>query len=164
MPNQSKLIFRKRKSNTPFIQISCECFHFRHHSYTQGWLQRRSQTLCDSGNSRVIQFLKDCFEKGNESFISKTEAKILPILVTVVKDTGDENSIMKYGGSYTKKTELEKFKSFVTSFFTMSRECIEKWADWIPDPQRGFVKAQKAVQSCSPNPRDKGFVYFRPEQ
>lgn len=52
---------------------------------------------------------------------------------------------MAYGGSYTKSVDLEKFKSLVTSLFTMSYECIEKWALWIPDNSRGFVKAQKEV-------------------
>ena len=52
---------------------------------------------------------------------------------------------MSYGGSYTKSADLEKFKSLVTSMFTMSYECIEKWALWIPDSSRGFVKAQREV-------------------
>lgn len=40
---------------------------------------------------------------------------------------------MKYGGSYTKNTDLQKFKSLVLSLFAMCRECVEKWAKWIPD-------------------------------
>lgn len=61
----------------------------------------------------------------------------------MVKDSQDEAAIMRYGGSYTKNDDLQKFKSLVTSLFTMSRECIEKWATWIPDPSRGFAKAWK---------------------
>lgn len=43
---------------------------------------------------------------------------------------------MKYGGSYTKSADLEKFKSVITSLFTMSKQCIEKWAAWIPFKDR----------------------------
>lgn len=64
------------------------------------------------------------------------------MLVGIVRDSEDGEAVLKYGGSYTKSGDLEKFKSLVVSMFTMSRECIEKWAKWIPDPSRGFVKAR----------------------
>ena len=100
----------------------------------------------------MIQYLKDCFQKGSQSFINKVQSKILGSLVKFVQDSQDQEAILKYGGSYTKTSDLEKFKSLVTSLFKMSRECIEKWAKWIPDPNRGFIKAQKSVAHIKNDP------------
>ena len=43
----------------------------------------------------------------------------------IVRDSNDENKIVEYAGnSYPKNTDLEAFKSIVSSLFVMCRECI----------------------------------------
>ena len=55
----------------------------------------------------------------------------------IIRDSNDENKIMNYAGSsFSKNSDLEKFKSLVSSLFVMTRECIENWGKWIPDPNR----------------------------
>ena len=49
---------------------------------------------------------------------------------------------MKYAGtSYTKNEDLNKFKSIVSSLFRLCKECIVKWASWIPDQGRRFYSS-----------------------
>jgi len=65
---------------------------------------------------------------------------LLPILRNIVLDENDEKAVTKYAGSsYTKNEELPKFKSVLSSLFRMSKECLIKWAEWIPDAGRKFI-------------------------
>jgi hypothetical protein len=70
---------------------------------------------------------------------------------------------MKYAGSsYTKSEELSKFKAIVSSLFRMVKECIIKWAEWIPDAGRKFIHAFNEIKKKSPA-LDFEWKYFRPE-
>jgi hypothetical protein len=70
---------------------------------------------------------------------------------------------MKYAGSsYTKAEELSKFKGIVTSLFRMVKECIAKWAEWIPDPNRKFIHALNEIKKKNV-PLNFEWKYFRPE-
>jgi hypothetical protein len=59
---------------------------------------------------------------------------------------------MKYGSSYTKSSDLSKYKQFVFSLFQISLECLENWAKWLPEEERQFVKAQREVSTYKNNP------------
>lgn len=59
-----------------------------------------------------------------------------------MSEENDDKTILKYAGSsFTKAEELTKFKSIISSFFRMAKECIIKWAEWIPEENRKFVQA-----------------------
>jgi len=57
---------------------------------------------------------------GSPKFIKAVQESILPILVNIIIDSTDEKAIMKYAGSsFTKNSDLSKYKSVVSSMFTM---------------------------------------------
>ena len=88
-----------------------------------------------------MKYLKDAFEQGNPAFINLVENSLLPLLLTIATDEADEKAIPKYAGTtYTKQEELAKFKSILSSLFRMAKECILKWAAWIPYPNHKFIQ------------------------
>lgn len=68
----------------------------------------------------------------------------------------------KYAGSsYTKNDELQKFKSILSSLFRMAKECLIKWAEWVPDSGRKFVEAANELKRKKVE-MNFDFKYFRP--
>lgn len=75
------------------------------------------------------------------------ERDLLSILVGISVDENDEKAVVKYAGSsFTKNEELAKFKSIISSLFRMVKECIIKWAEWIPDPARNYSQALSEIK------------------
>lgn len=91
------------------------------------------------------------------------ETQLLGILVGIAVDELDEKAVTKYAGSsFTKNDELAKFKSILSSLFRMTKECLIKWAQWIPDPNRKFASALAELKRRNVQ-FDFEFKYFRPE-
>lgn len=92
-----------------------------------------------------------------------TERDLLPVLVRIALDENKDKALMKYAGSsYTKKEELAKFKPIVLSLFRMAKECVIRWAEWIPDPTRKFGAALQTLRDNQVHLHFE-FKYFRPE-